>query len=69
MMNTSAYSAGRRPPILDEDGLVELNNSCGDDGVSACDFEFAQEIEYTEGSLLSDPLTGGTLRLQDLQLG
>ena len=45
-------------PILDDEGLKSLNSSCGDDGVSACSFEFAQEIQYTDGSLLSDPLTG-----------
>ncbi|MFT5586939.1 MAG: hypothetical protein ACI9VR_004542 [Cognaticolwellia sp.] len=44
-------------PILDSEGVVALNNSCGDDGVSPCEFEFVQEIEYTNGSLLSDPLT------------
>lgn len=45
-------------PILDSEGVLALNNSCGADGATACEFEFVQEIEYTDGTLLSDPLTG-----------
>lgn len=45
-------------PILDSEGVTALMNSCGEDGLTDCGFEFAQEIEYTDGTLGSDPLTG-----------
>jgi hypothetical protein len=44
-------------PLLDPEGSAALNNTCGEDGASACGFEFVQEIEYTNGTLATDPLS------------
>lgn len=55
-------------PILDAEGQVALNNTCGDDGASPCEFEFVQEIAYEDGTLLSDPVTGELTNCKDFSL-
>lgn len=45
-------------PILDSEGVLALNTTCGEDGASDCGFEYVQEIEYSDGTLGTDPLTG-----------
>ncbi|MED5373184.1 MAG: hypothetical protein VX899_19355 [Myxococcota bacterium] len=45
-------------PILDSEGVLALGSTCGDDGDEDCGFEFVQEVEYSDGTLMTDPYTG-----------